>query len=141
MSDKLLAWIFLIISSILEIGWMISVKYTQGFTKIIPMICFTLFGLGATFFLSKSLKEIPMGVAYDSWMSLAVVGALIIDMLYLKKPYNIFKIICMALIVIGIVGLKVASNDEDKKDAQAVIESNEIKTGQIQTFNHSEQPR
>ena len=82
-----------------------------------------------------------MGVAYASWMSLAVVGALIIDMLYFKKPYNIFKIICMALIIIGIVGLKVASNDEDKKDAQAVIESNEIKTGQIQTFNHSEQPR
>lgn len=102
-------WIYLIIAGLFEIGWIISLKQSEGFTKIIPMIFYAACGFGAAFFLSQSLKNLPMSTAYASWVGIAMVGSAIAGILFYKEPSTLLRIICMILIVTGVIGLKFTS--------------------------------
>lgn len=102
-------WLILIVAGLFEIGWAIGLKYSQGFTKLIPSI-FTIVGMIASFyFLSLSLKSFPLGTAYAIWTGIGTVGTVILGIILFKEPMDIIRLICIGFIVVGIVGLKVVS--------------------------------
>jgi len=104
-----LAWIYLIIAGLFEITWAIGLKYTEGWTKLIPSLS-TVFAMIASFyFLSLSLKTLPIGTAYAAWTGIGIIGTTILGMILFKESSDSIRIICILLIFIGIVGLKVFS--------------------------------
>lgn len=102
-------WIVLIIAGFFEMGWVIGLKYSQGFTKPIPSIL-TIVGMIASFyFLSIALKSLPLGTAYAIWTGIGTVGTVILGIVLFKEPFDIMRVICIGFIVLGIVGLRVVS--------------------------------
>jgi quaternary ammonium compound-resistance protein SugE len=102
-------WLILIVAGLLETGWAVGLKYSQGFTKLIPSV-FTIVGMIASFyFLSLSLKSLPLGTAYAIWTGIGTVGTVILGVILFKEPMDIMRIICIGFIVAGIVGLRVVS--------------------------------
>lgn len=102
-------WLMLIVAGLLEMGWAIGLKYSQGFTKLIPSI-FTIVGMIASFyFLSLALKSLPLGTAYAIWTGIGTIGTVTLGIILFKEPIDIIRLICIGFIVVGIVGLKVAS--------------------------------
>jgi quaternary ammonium compound-resistance protein SugE len=102
-------WLYLIIAGVLEIGWVISLKKTEGFTKLIPILFYAFFGFFAAYFFSNALKTIPIGIAYAIWMGIAVIGTTIAESLLFSSSYNLTKLFFVLLILIGAIGLKLSS--------------------------------
>jgi len=102
-------WIYLLIASVLEIGWVISLKYTEGFTKVIPMGFYVFFGFTSAYFFSHSLKSIPLGLAYAIWASVAVIGTTIAEYYIHKNPIDLTRLFFVFLIISGVIGLKLSS--------------------------------
>ena len=101
-----MSWIYLIIAGLLEVTWAIGLKYTEGWTKFWPS-AFTLISMSiGIYFLSLAVKELPIGTAYAVWTGIGIIGTTIFGMIYLEEPIELFRIICILLIVSGIVGLK-----------------------------------
>ena len=104
-------WIYLVIAGSLEVGWAAGLKYSQGFTRILPSIL-TVIGMAASFyFLSLSLKSLPLGNAYAIWTGIGTVGTVVLGIVLFKEPISIMRITCIVLIVLGIAGLKLISAD------------------------------
>lgn len=103
-------WIYLLLAGILEIGWVISLKMTEGFTKLIPIIFYAMFGFLAAYFFSNALKTIPMGIAYTIWMGIAVIGTTLAESVIFKNSFDLTKIFFVLLILIGAIGLKLTSD-------------------------------
>jgi len=105
----IMAWFYLIVAGLLEIGWALGLKYTYGFTKFWPSVL-TLCTMIASFgFLAAALKHIPLGTGYSVWTGIGAAGTAIIGMVYLGESREVLRIICIGLIVAGVVGLKFAS--------------------------------
>ena len=102
-------WIFLILSGLLETCWILSLKYTQGFTRLLPTVLYVLFGFAATLLLSLSLKTIPLSTAYSVWVGVSVVGTLAADTVVFRQPSGVLRVICALLIVAGCCGLRLGS--------------------------------
>lgn len=100
------AWISLVIAGMFEIVWAISMKYSDGFSKLWP----TLITFGAMWisfaFLSYALKTIPLGTAYAVWVGIGAVGVAIVGVLWFKEPAGFARLMCISMIVMGVVGLK-----------------------------------
>uniref|UniRef100_C5D6H0 Small multidrug resistance protein n=1 Tax=Geobacillus sp. (strain WCH70) TaxID=471223 RepID=C5D6H0_GEOSW len=104
-----MAWVYLVIAGIFEIVWAVALKYTMGFTRLVPSII-TFFGALASFyFLSIATKTLPIGTAYAVWTGIGVMGAVIIGMVFLNEPINASRVIFLLLILVGLVGLKLTS--------------------------------
>ena len=104
-------WISLVIAGFLEVGWAIGLKYSQGFTRILPSML-TVIGMAASFyFLSLSLKSLPLGNAYAIWTGIGTVGTVVLGIILFKEPISIMRLFCIAFIFIGIIGLKLLSTD------------------------------
>ena len=102
-------WFFLIVAGLFEVGWALGLKYSQGFTKLVPSI-FTIVGMIASFyFLSLALKSLPLGTAYAIWTGIGTVGTVTLGIILFKEPIDITRLICIGFIVVGIVGLKLVS--------------------------------
>lgn len=105
-----MAWIYLLIAGLLECGWAIGIKYTDGFTKLIPSLL-TISAMALSFWLlSLAMKTIPVGTAYAVWTGIGAVGVAILGMILLGESRDIMRIMCLLLIVAGIVGLKLVSS-------------------------------
>ena len=104
-----MAWGFLFLAGLLECGWAIGLKYTEGFTKLWPSV-FTLAAMTVSFgLLSISLKSIPVGTAYAVWTGIGAVGVAILGMILFDEPRDIWRLICILLIVTGLIGLRMVS--------------------------------
>lgn len=104
-------WIYLVIAGFFEVGWAIGLKYSQGFTKILPSIL-TVIGMAASFyFLSLSLRTLPIGNAYAIWTGIGTIGTVVLGIILFKEPINVMRMICILFVVIGILGLKLISID------------------------------
>ena len=102
-------WIYLFIAGILEVGWAIGLKYTEGWSRLVPS-ALTVIGMVASFyFLSLALKTLPIGTAYAVWTGIGTVGAALLGMLLFDEPREIGRVLCILLIVAGIAGLKLTS--------------------------------
>ena len=103
-------WIYLVVAGIFEVGWAIGLKYSQGFSKILPS-ALTLAGMVASFyFLSLALKNLPLGTAYAIWTGIGTLGTVILGIIFFKEPVDLIRIFCIVLIISGIIGLKITSH-------------------------------
>jgi quaternary ammonium compound-resistance protein SugE len=101
-----MSWIYLFAAGLLEIGWAVGLKYTQGFTKLGPSV-FTLAAMAASVgLLGLALRHLPLGTAYAVWTGIGTVGTAIAGMIMLGEPAGAMRLGCIALIVAGILGLK-----------------------------------
>ena len=103
------AWICLIVAGLLEIGWAIGLKYTVGFSRLWPSVGTVLAMIASFGLLSVSLKTIPVGTAYAIWTGIGAAGTAIFGMLFLNESREAARLVCVALIVSGVVGLKAFS--------------------------------
>ena len=99
-------WMYLFIAGLFEISWAVGLKFTHGFSQIIPSV-FTVAGMIASFyFLALALKHLPLGTAYAIWTGIGTIGTVIFGIILFKEPVSAMRLICIALIVSGITGLK-----------------------------------
>lgn len=101
-----MAWIVLIVAGLLEVGWAVSLKYTEGFTRIWPTACFVASMIGSVALLGVALKSLPLGTAYAVWTGIGAVGTVVLGMVLLGEPADPRRLACIGLILAGIVGLK-----------------------------------
>ncbi len=104
-----MAWIYLLIAGIFECGWAIGLKYTQGFTKLLPTSWTILSMILSLYFLSLSLKSIPIGTAYAIWTGIGALGAFILGILLYNDSLDFWRIFFISLLIISIIGLKTTS--------------------------------
>ena len=102
-------WIYLIIAGILEIGWAIGLKYTEGWSKLYPSLITVVLMIASFQFLSMALKTLPIGTAYAIWTGIGAVGTAILGMFLFDESRDLPRILCILLIVAGIAGLKLTS--------------------------------
>lgn len=103
-------WIYLLLAGVFEVVWAIGLKYTNGFTKLVPSLI-TLSGMVVSFmFLSQAVKSIPIGTAYAVWTGIGVIGTVLLGMIFFSEPHNFPRMFFLGLIIIGIIGLKIASH-------------------------------
>ena len=106
-----MAWTLLLIAGLLEIVWAIGLKYTRGFTQPWPTLV-TLAAMAASvIFLALALREIPVGTGYAVWTGIGAVGAAVLGIVLFGESRDAARLLCIALIVAGIVGLKLTSGD------------------------------
>src|SRR6185436_6628563 len=98
-----MAWTYLVIAGLLEIGWAIGLKYTVGFTRLWPSVA-TISAMMASFsLLATALKTIPVGTGYAVWTGIGAAGTAIIGMIFLGESREVLRILCLVLIVAGVV--------------------------------------
>ena len=104
-----MAWALLVVAGVLEIVWAIGLKFTEGWTKLVPSVV-TLVALTASFvLLAQAMKTLPVGTAYAVWTGIGAAGASVVGMAALGEPATPARILCLLVIVAGIIGLKVTS--------------------------------
>ena len=104
-----MAWTLLIVAGLLEIGWAIGLKYTEGFSRLWPSVV-TIGAMIASFaLLAQALKTIPIGTGYAVWTGIGAAGTAIIGMAFLGESREVLRVVCIVLIVAGVLGLKFAS--------------------------------
>lgn len=106
-----LAWIFLLLAGFFEICFTISLKYSQGFTKLIPSIITVIFIVMSFFAVSQSMKTIPIGTAYAVWAGIGAAGTVVTGIVFFGDSAHIVRLLSIMLIVIGIIGLKLVHVD------------------------------
>ncbi|BCJ97875.1 quaternary ammonium compound efflux SMR transporter SugE [Anaerocolumna chitinilytica] len=103
-------WFYLVIAGICEVWWAVGLKYSHGFTRLVPSFL-TIAGMAASFyFLSLALKSLPLGTAYAIWTGIGTIGTAILGIILFKEPVDILRILCMGFILTGIIGLKLVSS-------------------------------
>lgn len=102
------AWLIVLIAGLLETGWALGLKYSEGFTKPIPSVL-TVIGAAASFWLlSIAMKELPVGTAYAVWVGIGAVGTAIMAVFLFGDPVSLWRVIGILLIIAGIIALKFA---------------------------------
>ena len=104
-----MAWIYLFVAGLFEIGWAIGLKYTDGFTKIWPSVMTIATMILSFYFLSTAVKTIPIGTAYAVWTGIGAVGTAILGIILFGESKELIRIFFILIIVIGIAGLKIFS--------------------------------
>lgn len=104
-----MAWTFLFIAGVLEIGWAIGLKYTDGFTRLVPSILTIAAMVVSMYLLALASRDLPIGTAYTVWVGIGAVGAAILGMILFGEARDPARLICLAMIVAGVVGLKMFS--------------------------------
>lgn len=104
-----MAWIYLGVAGLLEIGWAVGLKYTDGFTKLVPSVLTGIALAGSMFLLSLAARTIPIGTAYAVWVGIGAFGTAVIGIAALGEPATPLRVACLALLVISVIGLKFAS--------------------------------
>ncbi len=104
-----MAWIYLAIAGLFEVGWAIGLKYTQGFTRLVPTVLTVASMVVSLGLLGLALKNLPVGTAYAIWTGIGTIGTAILGIVLLGEPATALRLACIGLIVAGIVGLKLVS--------------------------------
>jgi quaternary ammonium compound-resistance protein SugE len=101
-----MAWAYLFAAGLLEIIWAIGIKYTEGFTKLWPSLITGAAMVASFYLLAQAIKVIPVGTAYAVWVGIGASGVALVSMVLFKEPATAVRLVCIALIVAGVVGLK-----------------------------------
>jgi len=102
-----MVWAVLVVAGLFEIVWAIGLKYSEGFTRLWPSVV-TLVSLGISMvLLGVSVRVLPLGTAYAVWTGIGAVGTAIVGMVLFREPATVGRIVCLALVIGGIAGLKV----------------------------------
>lgn len=105
-----MAWAYLFVAGILEVVWAYSMKQSHGFSRLLPSLVTVITMLGSFFLLAAAMRTIPLGTAYIIWTGIGAFGAFLAGIVLLAEPVNAMRIAAAALIVLGLVLMKVASS-------------------------------
>lgn len=104
-----MAWIYLLIAGLFEVGWAISLKYAQGFTRLGPSVATIVLMIFSFGFLSRALRTMPVGTAYTIWTGIGAIGTVVLGIILFQEPIEVRRLTCIGLIVIGVIGLRLVS--------------------------------
>ena len=99
-------WLILMLAGILEVTWAVAMKFSDGFTVVIPTIITIIGYIASAVFLSLALKELPLGTAYAMWTGFGIIGTTLLGIVLFQERMSVLQGICVLLIIVGIVGLK-----------------------------------
>ena len=101
-------WVILLIAGVLEVGWAVGLKYTEGFTRLWPTVGTVAAMVVSMVLLGIAVKSLPVGTAYAVWVGIGTVGTAILGMVLFGEPSNALRLASLMLILVGIAGLKLA---------------------------------
>ncbi|BAE50094.1 Membrane transporters of cations and cationic drugs [Paramagnetospirillum magneticum AMB-1] len=101
-------WIYLLSAGLLEIGWAVGLKYVDGLSRPLPLVLTGAAMVGSVVLLGMAVRTLPLGTAYAVWTGIGTVGTVIAGMILFAEPADALRLFCMAMIVAGILGLKLA---------------------------------
>ena len=104
-----MSWVYLFVAGLFEIGWAIGLKYTNGFTRLVPTVLTAASMAISLGLLGVALKTLPVGTAYAVWTGIGAVGTAILGIALFGEPATLARLACIGLIVAGILGLKLVS--------------------------------
>ncbi|MFS8641009.1 MAG: quaternary ammonium compound efflux SMR transporter SugE [Symbiobacteriaceae bacterium] len=104
-----MAWTLLVLAGLLEVVWAVSMKLSEGFTRLWPSVTTVAFMIASFLCLALALRELPVGTAYAVWTGIGAVGTAVLGMVLFGESRDAIRLGCILLIVAGIVGLKVTS--------------------------------
>ncbi len=104
-----MAWAILFLAGLLEVGWAIGLKYTDGFSRLWPSAWTISAMIGSVWLLAIAMKSLPVGTAYSVWVGIGAVGTVALGIILFEEPADFARMASVALIVAGIVGLKLSS--------------------------------
>ncbi len=104
-----MAWVYLGIAAVFEVIFAMSMKYSDGFTKLLPSTLVVIGGAGGLFFLTLAMKHLPVSVAYPIWTAVGILGTVTLGALMLGESITALKVASAVLIVVGVAGLKISS--------------------------------
>ncbi len=102
-------WLLLVIAGLFEVGWAIGLRYTDGFTRLWPTVWTAFAIVSSMVLLGIAMRSLPAGTAYAVWTGIGTVGTVILGIVLLGEPATVARVACIALILAGIIGLKVLS--------------------------------
>ena len=102
-------WLVLVLAGLFEVGWAVGLKYTEGFTRLWPTVGTVAAMVVSLGLLGVAMKSLPVGTAYAVWVGVGAVGTAILGIVLLGESVNAGRLVSLALIVAGIVGLKLAT--------------------------------
>lgn len=103
-------WVILFVAGCFEISWATAMKYSDGFTNLWPSVATVVLQIASFICLGLALKQLPLGTAYAIWTGIGMVGTFIMGVLLFKEVVTVPQVICVAMIVTGIVGLRLLAN-------------------------------
>jgi quaternary ammonium compound-resistance protein SugE len=106
------AWVLLIVAGLLEVGWSIGMKYTEGFTRLLPSVLTGAGIVASMVLLSYAAKSLPIGTAYGVWVGIGAAGAAVLGMVVLGEPVTAARIFFVCLLLVAVVGLKATSGHQ-----------------------------
>jgi quaternary ammonium compound-resistance protein SugE len=101
-------WLVVVIAGLMETGWALGLKYSEGFTKVVPSVVTIVLALGSFYLLSQAMKTLPVGTAYAVWVGIGAVGTAIAAVFLFGEPVNVMRVLGVLLILAGIAALKFA---------------------------------
>lgn len=104
-----MAWIYLAVAGLFEIGWAIGLKYSHGFSRPVPSLLTVAAMVMSLWLLSIAMKSIPVGTAYAVWTGIGAIGVAVLGMVLFGESREVARLVCLFLIIVGILGLKLVS--------------------------------
>ena len=104
-----MAWLILMVAGLTEVGWAVGLKYTHGFTRPLPTALTVTAMVLSMWLLGLAVRTLPLGTAYAIWTGIGTVGTVLVGIMLFHEPANSVRLLCVALIVSGIVGLKLVT--------------------------------
>ncbi|WP_329117853.1 quaternary ammonium compound efflux SMR transporter SugE [Streptomyces sp. NBC_01465] len=104
-----MAWVLLVVAGLLEVGWSIGMKYTDGFTRLVPSLLTGAGIVASMALLAQATKTLPIGTAYGVWVGIGAAGAAVFGMVVLGEPATAARIFFVCLLLVAVVGLKATS--------------------------------
>ncbi len=107
----IMQWIILLFAGLFEVGWAIAMKYSNGFTVLLPSVITAVGYIASAIFLSLALRHLPLGTAYAMWTGMGIVGTSILGVFLFQEKLSVPQVICVILILVGIIGLKLLAKE------------------------------
>ncbi len=107
-----MAWWLLFAAGVLEVGWAIGLKYTDGFTRLVPSVLTAVAIVASMLLLSLAARSIPIGTAYGMWVGIGAVGAALLGIVLFDEPASPQRLAFLALLTVALVGLRATSGSE-----------------------------
>jgi quaternary ammonium compound-resistance protein SugE len=104
-----MAWAYLFLAGLMEVGWAVGLKYTEGFSRLWPTVWTIVAMVLSLFFLGQSLKSLPVGTAYAVWTGIGAVGAAVLGIMLFDDSRSVLRLVSIGLIVAGIAGLRISA--------------------------------
>ncbi|NQY22979.1 MAG: multidrug efflux SMR transporter [Campylobacteraceae bacterium] len=104
------AWVYLILAGVLEVGFASMIKLTDGFTKLVPTLIFTVFAVSSFYCLTKAVQTLPIGTAYAIWTGIGAFGTILIGIFFYNESASVLRLFFLFTLIASIIGLKLVSN-------------------------------